>query len=139
MRLYGNVQGRGGFVKYDKSRLQNHGPGDGDALALPTGQRARPAVKKRREVQCFDDVLPGYVGWRIPRAFLGITEIARGIEEGKQTRVLKDVPDAASVRGYECVWPLPGLAGEIYRAACPVLAAGDDPQQGGLAAPARPK
>ena len=48
LRLHGHVEGRGRLVEHDELRLERHGAGDGDALALAAGEFVRVAVHRRR-------------------------------------------------------------------------------------------
>ena len=44
LRLHRHVERRGRLVEHDEARLQHHGAGDGDALALAAGEFVRVAV-----------------------------------------------------------------------------------------------
>src|SRR6266851_449859 len=46
LRLNRDVEGRGRLVEQEQARLENEGARDGDALALPTGELMRVAVKE---------------------------------------------------------------------------------------------
>jgi hypothetical protein len=45
LRLHAHVERRGRLVQHDEFRLQHHGAGDGDALALAAGEFVRIAVR----------------------------------------------------------------------------------------------
>ena len=45
MRLHGDIQRAGGFIKHDNIGIGRERPGDGDALALPAGEGVRKPVE----------------------------------------------------------------------------------------------
>ena len=48
LRLHAHVERRGRLVQHDEARLQHHGAGNRDALALAAGEFVRIAVARRR-------------------------------------------------------------------------------------------
>ena len=48
LRLNAHVEGAGRLVEHDEFRLQHHGAGDRDALALAAGELVRIAVLRSR-------------------------------------------------------------------------------------------
>ena len=118
-------------------RLRGDGPGQGDPLLLAAGQRrgvafAEPAHSDQGESLVDPGLALGFAGQPV-------ADVGRHREVGKQRPVLEDHADPAAFGRDEHVAGHLGDRGPADGDPAGVgpLEAGDDPQQGGLAAAAR--
>ena len=135
------VEGAGGLVGEQEGGLVGERPGDGEALALATGQRARRRLRLVRQAEQVEQVSatrlrrlalqPGHHG--------GERHVLQDGHALEQVEELEDDPDVLAAHPGQLVLGLAGdlLVGEHDRALVGLVEAGDEVEQGRLAAARR--
>ena len=131
------VEGPERLVEQEHPRLDGQGPGQGHALALPAGELGGVPVRQVRDahqIEQFVDPRPDLgLGTAPDLEPEGHVPTHRQVAEGRVVLEAEADPPVAHRNGGHV------LAVDLDGAGVGHLQAGDDPQQGGLAAAARSK
>ena len=133
------VESGEGLVEQEQLWAGQERPGEGDALALPSGERTDAPVQQRPKVEGGDDVAAVEAGSAGSAALVGKSEIAGHAEMPEEARVLEHEADRPAMRGdvHSGLAVEPDLASEGDAAGPRGIEAGDRPQERALAAAAR--
>ena len=123
-----------GFVQQHQGAAGGQGPGQGQALPLAAGKLMGVALFEPLEAQQLQQPSGTAAVLAAPQPETGIPP---GVEVGEQGVVLKHHAHAAALGRQPALGPRHLLAADSHHPTVGALKAGDQPQQGGLAATGR--